>query len=71
MPKFQQRHYNAVADLFWIRRQELRSFGELTHIHAGRMNEWGVMQARFRNLFAGDNVRFKPDKFDRACGIPD
>lgn len=69
MPKFTQQHHNAVADLFWIRRQELRSFGLPSNQQEAHLIEWAVMQRRFRNLFAGDNTRFKPGKFDRACGL--
>lgn len=70
MPKFQQRHYNAVADLFWIRQQELLSLGDPSLYQEAHRNEWFVLQKRFRNLFAGDNAKFKPTKFDIACGLP-
>lgn len=69
MPKFQQRHYNAVADLFWIRQQELRSLPAAPGFQRAHVREWTILQARFRNLFAGDNGSFKPEKFDRACGL--
>jgi hypothetical protein len=68
-PKFTTRHYNAVADLFWIRDQELRTFGRPSLYQEGHRNEWLLLQKRFRNLFAGDNAGFKPEKFDRACGL--
>jgi hypothetical protein len=69
VPKFTERHHNAVADLFWIRGQELLSFGEPSLYQEAHVNEWRVLQGRFRNLFSGDNARFKPEKFDRACGL--
>ena len=67
-PKFTQRHHRAVADLFWIRDQELRAAVGTATLHEVARNEWLVLQGRFRNLFANDNSRFKPDLFDRACG---
>lgn len=68
-PKFEQRHHNAIADVFWIRREELKSLPASEGFKRAHLREWIVLQARFRNMLAGDNARFKPTKFDIACGL--
>jgi hypothetical protein len=77
VPKFTQRHYIAVAELFWTRSQELRRFGDPPTLYQeAHWNEWLLLQRRFSQMFVQDNPRteknhpfgFKPEVFDKACG---
>jgi hypothetical protein len=60
-PKFQQRHYEAIAgilcehDLIRLPQRESRA------------EQWQRLVSAFASLFAQDNPHFKADRFRAAC----
>lgn len=56
MPKFQKRHYEAIADVIADARLTANGASAADKIEAG-----------LATLFAKDNPRFKPQRFYRAC----
>ena len=70
-PKFQQRHYIAVADeLQTLRKHLLFHPNNNTHTKAQRMAIDATLTAvtnYMSNMFRGDNCNFNPERFSRAC----
>lgn len=64
-PRFQQRHYEVIADTLNRARQELMVTAEPVALFT-----WQCMVDRFGAEFVADNEHFKWDVFQQACGYP-
>jgi hypothetical protein len=64
MPKFSKRHYEAIAKVLFetwpppTGRPEDRT---------DKYVQWALVRNHLSTLFAGDNSRFSPSKFEDAC----
>jgi hypothetical protein len=62
LPKFQKRHYEAIAEVISAMRLDAQESQDLiASVAAGALTERSV------KLFAEDNPKFKPGVFRRAC----
>jgi len=63
-PKFERRHYRAVADV-------LRSVLGRPEFHGYGANErpmqWTAIKTEMGRMFKADNPRFNAGKFEEAC----
>lgn len=62
-PRFQQRHYEVIAQNLHRSRHEL-----LVNISPDTEAVWQSMVSRLACEFSRDNEHFKPAKFYKACG---
>ena len=57
MSKFQQRHYEAIAEVIQLAKQAKPEYQEGMEL----------LQIRLGTMFNDDNYLFNKDRFDRAC----
>jgi hypothetical protein len=64
MPKFNKRHYEAIAHVM----QEAKTFPVMVH-ETGKptVTQWDMTVSRLAALFASDNGLFKKERFIAAC----
>jgi hypothetical protein len=64
MPKFQQRHYEAIAD---IMRGMKVSESDYTDEGIGKHHMWVAIMDDLINMFARDNSKFNREKFEKRA----